>query len=178
MFSWHVLQQTLIVICSHPAISDVPGCIWDIIFSSLISSLAQTVSLYLSFAVLPRWSCFLSSDLAHCVVDFLLSVYTLKPGTLNWGPCFNAEDLLVLGGLFSVYFEGLFTRPHCSPFVVVHVRLYQQSQSLRFCVSLCLAAYLDSLLVSVAERHAHPSREWGNEKQDGNYHGKQLSLVK
>lgn len=97
---------------------------------------------------------FLSSDPAHCFVDFLLSVHILKPGTLNWAPHFNAEGLVVLGGLFSLCFEELFARLHCSIVTllyVTHVRLCEQSQRLRFCVSLHLVACLDSLLISVRE---------------------------
>ena len=98
---------------------------------------------------------YLPSDPAQCFVVFLLSIHVLKPGTPNWAPCFNAEDLLVLGGLLFIYFEELFTRLHSSAVTllfVVHIKLCKQSQSLRFCVGLYLVAYLNLLLVSVTWR--------------------------
>lgn len=120
---------------------------------------------------------FLSSDPAHCLIGFLLSVHILKLGTPNWPPSFNAEDLLVLGGLLSVYLKS------------------SSQDAIALLLSLCLwfmessasnPSVWDSVLACTWLRiwihcwflSLRGMFKWRNAKRDWNQYGKQLSLVK
>lgn len=150
--------------------------VFELSFFPLISSLTQTVCLYIPVLPVFPIDLFLSSDPAHCFVDLLSSVPIWKPGAPNCAPCFNAgkspsAECIAL----CLFIMKSFSIAHCYPFVCSScgaLQAIQVSEVLRWPVLGCVFGVTVGFCRLVLHSH-----KWRNEKQDGNQHRKQLSLV-